>query len=687
MLKSKVLKKVGASFLAAVSALSMLTVGGMSTVSAATTTDYDSIQSVVFNIHKGELDEETSAADNEGKIGNTRGLTGTTADAPANFKGIAGATFKMYKVAGINETIAEDKTDAEKIDEAVRIRDSRNIEGKTLPATNSNGLASITIPRADFGLYLVEEVTPAPDAVTTLSAKFLVYLPMTVQNDTNKQGKEWLTQVDVYPKNLVTLGGAVLTKTINTAAYDETALQTQPEFKLVEIKSDGSEYVIAENIALSNGYKVVPLTATAAADKRFVTTTISQKAGKIAVDGLPTYLGDAGEETANYQFVETKAGRLVGDTKDLAMDTTPRKFSVKRGNNVDVVTANTAAFGTYTGNAAGLTVELSNDNSRTPEIKKEVQKRDGSWTEGDGGTWSIDTEDVIWKVTADIPADMETYKKYTITDKIDSKLDFVLSDTSVVVDKGLGLAKGADYTIAYNQSTRTLTVDVTASGCRKLGAFDYKSKDFVFTITTQINSTAVVDSYINNSAKIDFKNSYDFTGTENTPNNPKVRTGGLNILKVTEDNNQPMKGVEFTLKDHTGTAVPVTKVSEGYYVVDATSKSSTVVTDANGKIFVKGLHYTEGDVSVYTEAGKNQYTLTETKTNNEYQLLTEPVKVVVKAGTYDEANALTIENTHQSPLPLTGGVGTILFTVGGLALIGIAGFLFVASRKRKAQEQ
>lgn len=686
MLKSKVFKKAGASFLAAISALSMLTVGGMSTASAATTTDYNSIQSVVFNIHKGELDEETSAADTEGKIGNTRGLTGTTADAPANFKGIAGATFKMYKVAGINETIAEDKTDAEKIDEAVRIRDSRNIEGKTLPATNSNGLASITIPRADFGLYLVEEVTPAPDAVTTLSARFLVYLPMTVQNDTNKQGKEWLTQVDVYPKNLVTLGGAVLTKTINTAAYDETALQTQPEFKLVEIQSDGSEYVIAENIALSNGYKAVPLTAAAAANDRYVTTTISQKAGKIAVDGLPTYLGNAGEETANYQFVETKAGRLVGDTKDLAMDTTPRKFSVKRGNNVDVVTANTADFGTYTGNAAGLTVELSNDNSRTPEVKKEVQKRDGTWTEGDGGTWSIDIEDVIWKVTADIPADMETYKTYTITDTIDSRFDFVLTDTSVVVDKGLGLVKGTDYTITYNDTTRTLTVDVTASGCRKLGAFDYKSKDFVFTVTTQINSTAVVDEYIDNQAKLDYKNSYDFTGTELTKE-PKVRTGGFNILKVTEDNNQPMKGVEFTLKDHKGATIPVKMVSEGYYVVDATSNSSTVTTDANGKIFVKGLHYTEGDVSVYTEADKNQYTLTEIKTNNEYQLLTEPVKVAVKTGTYDEANALTIENTHQTPLPLTGGMGVAVFVTLGVALLGAAGLVLIKNRKRKAQEQ
>lgn len=669
----KFTKRVGAIMLSAITAMSMLAVAGTSTVSAATTTDYDSIQSVVFNVHKGEYDEQKAEDDSEGKIGNTIGLTGTTADKPSDFKGLKDATFKMYKVGDINTTLSGNTTD-EKISSAWNIVNSQSIEGQTLPATDENGLTSVTIPKAEFGLYLVEEVSPAPDAVTTMAADFLVYLPMTAQNETATQGKTWLTQVDVYPKNLVTLGGATLTKTINTAAYDETALETQPEFKLVELKDDGSEVVIAENIALSNGYVAVPLTTTAASDDRYVTVSIAQKGGKIAVDGLPV---------GNYQFVETKAGRLVGDTEDLAMDVTPRKFSVVKGNNVDVVTSDTDSFATVTGNKNQLTVNLSNDNSRLPEIKKEVQKRDGTWTEGDGGTWSVDIEDVIWKVTSDIPADMESYKNYVITDVIDTRFDFELTDTSVVVDENLGLTKDTDYTISYDETTRTLTVDVTESGREKLGAFEYGTKSFSFEFTTQINETAVVDEYIDNQAKLDYKNSYDLTGDRLTEE-PKVRTGGLNILKVDSDTKQPLKGVEFTLKDSEGNEVPVKYVSEGYYVADA-SGSSTVVTNEEGKIYVAGLHYSEGDVSIYTEAGKNMYTLTETKTNNGYQLLTTPFEIGVSEGTYDIANSVTIENVSQPSLPITGGIGTALFSILGIAIIGGSVFFFVSGRKKKGQ--
>lgn len=662
-------KKLSAVVLSAVMAVSAMAITG--TASAATVDSYDKVTSVTFNIHKSEVDETTAADDSEDKIGNTAGLTGTTQDAPDNYKGLKDANFAMYKVGDINETFEEYDTNDEKIAEAWRVVKSRNIQAIELNPTDKNGLTSVTLNRSQFGLYLVTEVTPVPDAVTTTAQDFLVYLPMTAQNGSN-QGEAWLTQVDVYPKNLVTLGGAVLTKTINTAAYDETALEQQPQFKLVEVKEDKTEVVIAENITLGNNFSAIPLTSTAQSDSRYVTVTIGQKAGVIAVDGLPV---------GNYQFVETRAGRLTGDTKDLAMDVTPRSFSVERGNNVDVISGNTDDFGTYTGNARGLTVELSNDNSRTPEIKKEVQKRDGSWTEGDGGTWSIDIEDVRWKVTSDIPADMETYVKYTITDVIDERLDFELTDESVVVDENLGLIKDADYTISYDEETRTLTVDVTKSGCQKLGAFEYKSKDFSFEFITTINDNAVVDEYIDNQAKLNYENSYKITGEELTEE-PKVRTGGLNILKVDSDTNEPLQGVEFVLKDYQGNEVPVRKDSDGFYTVDEDSDSSTVVTNADGKVFIKGLHYTQGDASVFVEDGKNRYTLTETKTNNGYQLLTAPFEIIVTEGTYDVDSSVTIKNAPQPALPMTGGAGTAMFIIIGTLAIAAGAFFFIKSKKK-----
>lgn len=673
-LKEKI-KKVGAFLLSAMTLTSMLAVSGISSASAVNTADnYKDITSVTFNIHKGEIDEQTADNDKEGYIGNTDNLTGTPADKPSDFKPLANAQFQMYKVGNINEVLAGESTD-EKIATAWAKINEDNIQPTILPKTDENGLSSITLSKSQFGLYLVEE-TSSPDKVTTLADDFLVYLPMTVQNEdsNNNNGAKWLTQVDVYPKNLVTLGGAVITKTVNKSAYKETELEIQPEFKLVEVFADNSKTTIAENIALSDNYTVQPLTSTAFANERYSTVTLAQKAGKIAVDGLPV---------GKYQFIETKAGKILGDTENLSMDTTPREFSVTRGNNIDVVTSETN-FAQISGNKENAIVNLENDNSRLPEPKKEVKKRDGSWTADDGGTWSIDMEDVVWKVSTDIPADISKYKKYTITDVIDTRLDFELTDTSVIVDENLGLEKNTDYTISYEETTRTLTVNVTKSGMTKLSAIPYvaNNKAFNFEFVTQINATAEVDTYIPNQAVFHYTNGYDVSNDVET-DIPKVKTGGIRILKVDAETERPLQGVEFTLRDCNGNEVFVTQVANGEYVVDADSTSSTVVTNTNGSILIKGLHYSENDVCVYTESGQNQYTLTETKTNNNYQLLTDPVKIVVKEGSSNVENTVIIKNVHQVELPLTGGIGTTLFTIIGSLFFVIAGAAITLYKRKK----
>lgn len=672
-LKEKI-KKVGAFLLSAMTITSMLAVSGISSASAANTADnYKDITSVTFNIHKGEIDEQTADNDKEDYIGNTGNLTGTLTDKPSDFKPLANAQFQMYKVGNINELLIGETTD-EKIATAWAKINEDNIQPTILPKTDENGLSSITLSKSQFGLYLVEE-TSSPDKVTTLADDFLVYLPMTVQNeDSNNNGAKWLTQVDVYPKNLVTLGGAVITKTINKSAYKESELEIQPEFKLVEVLADNSKTIIAENIALSDNYTVQPLTSTAFATERYSTVTLAQKSGKIAVDGLPV---------GTYQFIETKAGKILGDTENLSIDTTPREFSVTRGNNIDVVTSETN-FAQISGNKENTIVNLENDNSRLPEPKKEVKKRDGSWTADDGGTWSIDMEDVVWKVSTDIPADIRTYQKYTITDVIDTRLDFELTDTSVVVDENLGLEKNTDYTISYDETTRTLTVDVTKSGMAKLSAIPYvaNNKAFNFEFVTQINATAEVDTYIPNQAVFHYTNGYDVSNDIET-DIPKVKTGGIRILKVDAETERPLQGVEFTLRDCNGNEVFVTKVANGEYVVDADSTSSTVATNTNGTILVKGLHYTENDVCVYTESGQNQYTLTETKTNNNYQLLTDPVKIVVKEGSSNVENTVIIKNVHQVELPLTGGIGATIFTIIGSLFFAIAGASIIFYRRKK----
>jgi len=96
-----------------------------------------------------------------------------------------------------------------------------------------------------------------------------------------------------------------------------------------------------------------------------------------------------------------------------------------------------------------------------------------------------------------------------------------------------------------------------------------------------------------------------------------------------------------------------------------------------------------------TESNKYlTYWVVETKTPTpDYNLLLEPIKVEFVGRTKSNfanwytVNGGIVNNTNKFTLPETGGVGTILFTAGGIALIVVAAFLFVMSmRKKKASE-
>lgn len=108
------------------------------------------------------------------------------------------------------------------------------------------------------------------------------------------------------------------------------------------------------------------------------------------------------------------------------------------------------------------------------------------------------------------------------------------------------------------------------------------------------------------------------------------------------------------------------------------------------------------------------YTLTEVATDKGYVLPRDPVKVVVttkedgiceRCGaalltasatvngepvSMTDANAvvpLRIINNPGFDLPKTGGYGTWMFTIGGVALLGAAGFIVIRSRKQHRNEQ
>lgn len=109
-------------------------------------------------------------------------------------------------------------------------------------------------------------------------------------------------------------------------------------------------------------------------------------------------------------------------------------------------------------------------------------------------------------------------------------------------------------------------------------------------------------------------------------------------------------------------------------------------TNQSGRVDISGLRYSDfadGVVVGPDDPRYQSYWLVETKALANHQLLVSPIEFVVTEGSLVQ-NTETIVNRYNRGgflLPLTGGLGTILFTVGGLALV--ATVLIVARRRRQ----
>jgi len=97
------------------------------------------------------------------------------------------------------------------------------------------------------------------------------------------------------------------------------------------------------------------------------------------------------------------------------------------------------------------------------------------------------------------------------------------------------------------------------------------------------------------------------------------------------------------------------------------------------------------------DPGYLSYWIVETKAPTDasgqtFNLLLEPIRVTfggtggpTRTSWYTLDGGI-VRNTNTFTLPRTGGIGTILFTAGGIALIGLAALLFIVSAKKKKQK-
>lgn len=183
-----------------------------------------------------------------------------------------------------------------------------------------------------------------------------------------------------------------------------------------------------------------------------------------------------------------------------------------------------------------------------------------------------------------------------------------------------------------------------------------------------------------------------------------VFTYGIDVLKQFSDGKGDIQDVKFLLNNDSDDCYIIADLKDGiYYAKGITTKKSdatTFVPNSSGHIIVKGLE-------------DDSYSLTETATDKGYVLLKEAVKIVIKTAengqceqcgaklltasatvngkdaSMTDGNAivpLTVVNNPGFDLPKTGGYGTWMFTIGGVALLATAAFIVVKSRKHKHEQ-
>lgn len=602
-------------------------------------------------------------------------------------KPLEGVTFTIYKIAdleqgsnpvelkykslitGVNITSETKYNDIKSVVDS-KIADG-SLTGTSATTVMESGKATAKFTELDLGIYLVEE-TKAPSQVVNKTANFLVSVPMT-----NEDGDDWVYDIIANPKNETVYGGITLIKKGKTIKVNGS--ETEETLKNVSFELQKKE---------TTGWTKVDEYKT-------------NGSGVINVTGLAP---------ATYRFIETNLGG-TDDNKGYILDgKTAYEFTVQTDGKIQVGT-------TEASESATITVY-----NEKPSLEKSVENANGSY---DNDTDASVGDTVTWKVEASVPSNVNELKTYKLTDKMSDALTWenkAKANLEITTNNSTTLEASTDYTLTVpedNTTGGTWTIEFTEAGKTKLATSNVK----VITVTfnTKLNENAIIGSEGNlNDAELDYSNAIyptedpDNPNKGNTPGEDKIKDQAIvysfqmNIEKVDgKDSTIKLQGVTFDLYSYTGAKTNPTEADlKGS---DGTLVEQNLTTDADGKIQKPGLK-------------NGTYYLVETKTvktkdGKQYNLLKEPVKVEIKVDyvtktettitkdvngnvadtttvstkTFtggdtgsDGTFTVTVKNYTGFDLPITGGMGTVLFSIAGFALMAGAAFVLLKGRRKDA---
>ncbi len=649
------LKKAAAAILGAALMLTSLSVPAFATEMANPVIDTTKKGSITINKYEGQKDDTSKPLEGVEftiyQIGEFEQKEGT----PTELK----ITSLVDGVEDINsETKYEDIKTA--VDQAIAGGALKASGTGTTQLNEDQTKASVTFSDLALGVYLVVE-TDAPPQVVNRSANFLVSVPMM-----NTDSTGWNYDIEANPKNQGVYGGINLTK-----KGTDGALLQGVAFTLQRKNNDKWEG--------KTEYK-------------------TDSYGSLNVPNLAP---------GTYRFIETDLGNNSGYILD---GKTAYEFTVNEDGKISIGDAQPTDIG-----------EITVVNEK-PDMTKQVQNRDNQW--GQDADYNVGDK-VPYKITVDVPKNITGLETFTITDTPRNLKDDI---NSVKVKSGENLINNDSnsiYEVTQTQDENGFTIQFHPTAMS-----DYAGKQLTIEYQAQLLENADTTTEGNpNTAKLEYSNMIkpDQEDTDN-PNNNKtpgkntiednavVYTFKINVHKQ-DEKNSPLKDVTFDLYKEVNQNTPDAEQGTAANGLDKMKYwlklKSGLKTDEQGNISVSGL--ANGD-----------YYLVETKTVNGYNLLKEPVKVTLSilyktsitktwewvddganggkklvkhtitsfkttftGGDTTSSNAgyvtQTVINKKGFTLPETGGMGTVLFGVGGAAL-ALAGLYMILSSRKKTSK-
>ena len=285
-------------------------------------------------------------------------------------------------------------------------------------------------------------------------------------------------------------------------------------------------------------------------------------------------------------------------------------------------------------------------------------------------------EKVKYTITVDIPtySDEATDKSFYVSDKLPDGL--TIDTGSIKVQVGGGDVAAGAYTLDTTKPAE-YTFKLSVSNAQYAGwKANAGINPLVITYTATLNDddTTAVNTKETNTVTFDYSN-YPYVDSHvQKTDSVDVTTFAIKVNKYKEgDATTKLANAEFDL----------------YRTAYAGETGSVTIphTDVQGKLLEHGVTGDDGALTFakYEANGaKYDYYLVETQAPSGYNLLTNAVKVNFADNDVDSNGVYTVDVANNSgiQLPVTGGTGTVIFTVIGIALMAGAVVLLVFSRKK-----